>query len=55
MLKSFIQEERGECGIASVANILGRTYSAMKAIANAMEIYTDDKSLWSNTQYVRQR
>ena len=26
----------------------------MKAIANAMGIYAEDKSLWSDTQYVRQ-
>lgn len=54
MLKSVIQEETTGCGIASVANILGKTYSEMKAIANAMGIYADDKSLWCDTQYVRQ-
>lgn len=53
MLKPVIQEETTGCGIASVANILGKTYSEMKAIANAMGIYADDKSLWSDTQYVR--
>jgi hypothetical protein len=53
MLKSVIQEETSGCGIASVANILGKTYPEMKAIANAMGIYAEDKSLWSNTQYVR--
>lgn len=47
------QEEITGCGIASVANILGKTYSEMKVIANAMGIYADDKSLWSDTQYVR--
>lgn len=50
---AVIQEEITGCGIASVANILGKTYSEMKAIANAMEIYADDKLLWSDTQYVR--
>ncbi len=54
MLKSVIQEETTGCGIASVANILGKTYSEMKVIANAMGIYADDKLLWSDTQYVRQ-
>lgn len=53
MLKSIIQEETTGCGIASVANILGRTYSEMKGVANAMGIYASDKSLWSDTQYVR--
>ena len=31
-----IQEETTGCGIASVANILGKTYSEMKAVANSM-------------------
>lgn len=53
MLKSVRQEETTGCGIASVANILGKTYSEMKNIANAMGIYADDKSLWSDTQHVR--
>jgi hypothetical protein len=48
-----IQEEKTGCGIASVANILGKTYAEMKEIANAMGIYASDKSLWSDTQYVR--
>lgn len=53
MLKPIIQEEISGCGIASVANILGRTYSEMKTVANAIGIYASDKSLWSDTQYVR--
>ena len=53
MLKPVIQEETTGCGIASVANILGKTYAEMKTIANAMGIYAEDKSLWSDTQYVR--
>ncbi len=53
MLKPVVQEEATGCGIASVANILGKTYSEMKAIANAMGIHADDKSLWSDTHYVR--
>ncbi|MBA4501701.1 hypothetical protein [Marinobacterium marinum] len=53
MLTPVIQEEETGCGIASVANILGKTYSEMKNIANAMDIYAEDKSLWSDTQYVR--
>ncbi len=48
-----IQEETTGCGIASAANILGKSYSDMKAIANKMGIYADDKSLWSDTSYVR--
>jgi len=53
MLKPVVQEETTGCGIASVANILGKSYSEMKAIANAMGIRATDKSLWSDTQYVR--
>lgn len=53
MLKSVVQEETTGCGIASVANILGKSYSDMKAIANAMGIHAADQSLWSETHYVR--
>ncbi len=52
-MKAVRQEEVTGCGIASVANILGKTYSEMKAIANTMGIYAEDDSLWSDTQYVR--
>lgn len=53
MLDPVIQEETTGCGIASAANILGKTYPEMKAIANTMGIYASDKALWSDTQYVR--
>ena len=53
MLTPVIQEEATGCGIASVANILGKSYQEMKAIANSMGIYADNKSLWSDTEYVR--
>ncbi len=53
-MKPVFQEETTGCGIASVANILGKTYSEMKAVANAMGIYAEDTSLWSDTQYVRE-
>jgi len=52
-LKPVVQEEDTGCGIASVANILGKSYSEMKQTANAMGIYAADTSLWSDTQYVR--
>ncbi len=52
-MKPVIQKEKTGCGIASVANILGKTYSEMKEIANEMGIYASDKSLWSDTQHVR--
>lgn len=53
MLESVVQEEASGCGIAAVANILGRTYPQMKAAASAMGIHAADESLWSDTQYVR--
>ena len=53
MLKPVIQEETTGCGIASVANILGKSYEEMKAIANDMGIYASDEELWSDTQHVR--
>ncbi|SDR94518.1 hypothetical protein SAMN05216271_0794 [Halopseudomonas sabulinigri] len=48
-----IQEEPTGCGIAAVANILGKTYAQMRAIAHGMGIYAADTALWSDTQYVR--
>jgi len=48
-----VQEEATGCGIASVANILGKTYSEMKEIANGMGVDAADTALWSDTQYVR--
>ncbi|MGJ8647229.1 hypothetical protein [Marinomonas colpomeniae] len=51
--KPVIQEETTGCGIASVANIVGKNYSEMKTIANNMGIYASDESLWSDTRYVR--
>lgn len=53
MRPPVVQEEATGCGIASVANILGKTYGEMKAIANGMGIHASDRSLWSDTQYVR--
>ncbi|MGI1670268.1 MAG: hypothetical protein K6L74_08075 [Neptuniibacter sp.] len=52
-IKPVIQEETTGCGIAAVANILGKTYEEMKSIANTMGIYASDESLWSDTLYVR--
>lgn len=53
MADVVIQEEVTGCGIASVANILGTSYKDMKARANALGIFADDESLWSDTRYVR--
>lgn len=53
MLEPVVQEEATGCGIASVANILGKRYAQMKHIANAMGIHAEDDALWSDTRYVR--
>lgn len=53
MLTPIIQKEPTGCGIASVANILGKSYAEMKATANALGIYAEDALLWSSTEYVR--
>lgn len=53
MFKPVMQEEATGCGIASVANILSKTYSEIKAVADAMGIHASDESLWSDTQHVR--
>lgn len=52
-MNPVIQEEPTGCGIAAVANILGRTYPQMKEIANAQGIHAEDQALWSDTRYVR--
>lgn len=54
MLQPLIQEEVTGCGIAAVANIAGKNYAEMKLIANGMGIFASDKSLWSQTDYVRE-
>lgn len=53
MIGCVVQEEVSGCGIASVANILGKSYGEMKAIANGMGIQAEDERLWSDTRYVR--
>lgn len=49
MISPIIQEETTGCGIASVANVVGKSYAEMKALANSMGIYASDTSLWSDT------
>lgn len=52
-MKPVVQLERTGCGIASVAAIVGLSYQKTKAIANSLGIFAQDKSLWSETSYVR--
>ncbi|NRB39548.1 MAG: hypothetical protein HRU20_13930 [Pseudomonadales bacterium] len=48
-----IQEEITGCGIASVANIVDATYAEVKKKANSIGIFAEDKTLYSDTGYVR--
>lgn len=52
-LQCVIQEEASGCAIASVANIVGKSYAQMKAIANAQGVFASDPALWSSTDCVR--
>ncbi|MEC8886584.1 MAG: hypothetical protein VX875_05715 [Pseudomonadota bacterium] len=49
----IIQEQETGCGLASVANLVGRSYAEVKAVANSLGIYAEDQALWSDTDYVR--
>lgn len=53
MLHCVIQEETSGCAIAAIANLVGKSYADMKAIANAQGVYASDSALWSSTDYVR--
>ena len=53
MRNPVIQLERTGCGIASVAALSGLPYEEMKSMANSMGIFAEDRSLWSETLYVR--
>lgn len=48
-----VQEEVMGCGVASVANILGKSYSKIRETASSMGTYAPDKSLRSETKCVR--
>ena len=52
-MKVVIQEEKTGCGIASVANIVNLPYADVKNKANSMGIFAEDKTLYSDTGYVR--
>lgn len=52
-MKPVIQLERTGCGIASTAAIAGVSYPKAKSIANALGIFAQDASLWSETAHVR--
>jgi ABC-type bacteriocin/lantibiotic exporter with double-glycine peptidase domain len=48
-----IQEEETGCGIASVANIVNLPYTDVKKKADSLGIFAEDKTLYSDTGYVR--
>ncbi|MGR9073939.1 MAG: hypothetical protein ACU833_12825 [Gammaproteobacteria bacterium] len=48
-----VREEATGCGIACAAAIAGITYHEAGRIANGMDIFDEDGSLWSDTKPVR--
>ena len=52
-MEPVIQEEPTGCGIAASAALAGVIYAEAKKKANALGIYSADKSLWSETEHVR--
>ncbi|MDB6061420.1 MAG: hypothetical protein JWM78_1523 [Verrucomicrobiaceae bacterium] len=50
---AVVQEETTGCGIAAVANIVNLSYAEVKAKANSLGVFAEDKALFSDTQYVR--
>ncbi len=52
-MRVVIQEEISGCGIAAVAVLAGVSYGQAKRRANSLGIYAQDRSLWSDTDYVR--
>ena len=53
MKSPVVQLERTGCGISAVAALAGRSYPEMKSIADTLDIFADDKSLWSDTSHIR--
>ncbi|MEN8216277.1 MAG: hypothetical protein ABFS56_07850 [Pseudomonadota bacterium] len=52
-MKAVIQEEKTGCGIASIAAVVQKPYSEVKAKANSLGIFAEDEKLFSDTHYVR--
>lgn len=52
-MKTVIQKDKTGCGVACVAMIAGKNYEEVKLKANSLGIFTEDKKLWSETNYVR--
>jgi len=52
-LKPVVQQEKTDCGIASVAALAGVSYARARVEAHRLGIYAEDPQLWSDTSYVR--
>ncbi|MBI3804122.1 MAG: hypothetical protein HY282_10220 [Nitrospirae bacterium] len=52
-MKVVIQEETTGCGLACVATLANRSYAEVKALANRIGIFAEDRRLYSDTHYVR--
>lgn len=52
-LQPVIQLDRTGCGLASVAVLTGRTYTAVKREAASLGIHVSDPALWGETRHVR--
>ena len=53
MTTPIIQEEATGCAIASTAVLAKISYKEAKRIANDLGIFSEDKALWSETNYIR--
>ncbi len=52
-MEPVIQEDTSGCGIAASAALAGVNYAEAKRRANALGIYAEDTSLWSETAHMR--
>jgi hypothetical protein len=52
-MKPVVQLEKTGCAIASVATIVGRSYHAVRSMANSVGLFAHDERLWSETSHVR--
>ena len=52
-MEVVVQEEVTGCGIAACAALVGVSYAEAKIRASELGIHASDKSLWSDTEYVR--
>ena len=52
-MNAVIQEDRTGCGIACVAAVTNRKYTAVKKAAALLGILVEDSTLWSETRPLR--